>query len=130
MLGLFLFIIAVRSIGACQRSPPSEYQSIGSFVSFHYLEIPITFSTGIQCFQCEFNNEDLKNVFDINGSGGMPNCAFDHLYHFDKAQNLTSVFGCKSCVKANVYLKGDIIFPQCHHIRQMYKINLQITETP
>ena len=40
----------------------------------------------------------------------MPNCAYDYLYDFgEEAQNVSWSF-CNSCVKANVYLKGNTIY--------------------
>ena len=76
------------------------------------------YSIGIECYECEFSHKNLQNVFDIHGPGGVPKCAFDNIYGFSKnkwlleAQNISSNNRCRSCVKANVYLKGNIIFPQ------------------
>ena len=69
-------------------------------------------SIGMHCLKCEFNAEDIQNEFDINrpeASRRMPNCAFDNLYHTAKSKNYDFVWRCKSCGKANVYLKGKII---------------------
>ena len=76
------------------------------------------YSTGIECFKCEFYGKDLQYEIE-NPSEGMPNCAYDNLYHFDKAQNLSIEDRCQSCVKADVYLKGNIISPQHHFLRHL-----------
>ena len=112
---VFIIIIGAHSIGACSKSPPSEYRSTYAdqkwFINHQVWITSIVLSIGIHCFKCNFNDDNLRNQWDIYSSGGMPNCAFDNLFHFDKSQNLSMVWECKSCVKADVYMKGNIILP-------------------
>ena len=109
MLCLVFIIIAPQSIRACPRSPPLGNQSMwvnGIFSSS--LKNPNYF-IGILCFGCEFDSNDLQHNIE-HPSKGMPNCAYDYLYDFgEEAQNVSWTF-CNSCVKANVYLKGNTFY--------------------
>ena len=119
MLCLVFIIIAAQSIRACPRSPPlGNLSKCVNGVLSSSLKYPNYF-IGIQCFGCEFDSNDVQHNIE-HPSKFMPNCAYDYLYGFgEKAKNVSYDYRCNSCVKANVYLKGNIIFPQHNFLKHL-----------